>query len=150
MGFVKDIQQSADAHIANTVKLVDESLVMEQVSRKSIPKLPETSVINAKFLGGCQETLGSSQKKRSREICSKSEVRADTKRDINISRGRATGLKIIEVVLKGMGAIQHCTIVCRKPATNVRNSVRKLRRPRDRNMLKKWPVRGESNSNRQT
>ena len=51
MGFVKDIQQSADAHIANTVKLVDESLVMEQVSRKSIPKLPETSVINANSWG---------------------------------------------------------------------------------------------------
>ena len=105
MRFLKDIQQSTDANIANSVKLVDESLVMEQVSRKSIPKLPETSVINAKFLGGCQETLGSSQKKRSREICSKSEVRADTKRDINISRGRATGLKIIEVVLKGIGSI---------------------------------------------
>ena len=38
MGFVKDVQQSTDAHIANTVNLVDESLVMEQVSRKSIPK----------------------------------------------------------------------------------------------------------------
>ena len=62
-------------------------------------------MINAKFLGGCQETLGLSQKKRACEICSKSEVRADTKRDINISRGRATGLKIIEVVLKGIGSI---------------------------------------------
>ena len=62
-------------------------------------------MINAKFLGGCQETLGLSQKKRSCEICSKSGVRADTKRDINISRGRVTGLKIIEVVLKGIGAI---------------------------------------------
>ena len=38
MGFLKDIQQSTDANIANSVKLVDESLVMEQVSRKSIPK----------------------------------------------------------------------------------------------------------------
>ena len=38
MGFLKDIQQSTDAHIPNSVKLVDESLVMEQVSRKSIPK----------------------------------------------------------------------------------------------------------------
>ena len=38
MSFVKDIQQSTDAHIANSVKLVDENLVMEQVSRKSIPK----------------------------------------------------------------------------------------------------------------
>ena len=38
MSFVKDIQQSTDAHIPNSVKLVDESLVMEQVSRKSIPK----------------------------------------------------------------------------------------------------------------
>ena len=38
MGFLKDIQQSTDAHIANSVKLVDESLVMGQVSRKSIPK----------------------------------------------------------------------------------------------------------------
>ena len=38
MSFVKDIQQSTDVHIANSVKLVDESLVMEQVSRKSIPK----------------------------------------------------------------------------------------------------------------
>ena len=38
MGFVKDIQQSTDAHIPNSVKLVDERLVMEQVSKKSIPK----------------------------------------------------------------------------------------------------------------
>ena len=38
MGFLKDIQQSTDANTANSVKLVDESLVMEQVSRKSIPK----------------------------------------------------------------------------------------------------------------
>ena len=38
MRFLKDIQQSTDANIANSVKLVDESLVMEQVSRKSIPK----------------------------------------------------------------------------------------------------------------
>lgn len=38
MGFLKDIQQSTDANIANSVKLVDDSLVMEQVSRKSIPK----------------------------------------------------------------------------------------------------------------
>ena len=50
-------------------------------------------------------TLGSLQKKLSREICRKSKVRADTKCDINISRGRATDLKIIEVVLMGMGAI---------------------------------------------
>ena len=38
MRFLKEIQQSTDANIANSVKLVDESLVMEQVSRKSIPK----------------------------------------------------------------------------------------------------------------
>ena len=38
MRFLKDIQQSTDANIANSVKLVNESLVMEQVSRKSIPK----------------------------------------------------------------------------------------------------------------